>query len=136
MPVRLFSYSLFVNCNLFWRQSERGYKSCQATKRNSLKLVILCCGFHFLFILNLQRLFRLLQVIILLTPKNIKRHTTSYQRSIFDCSLQLQLTDKLFSGACCHIARSSIGLNLSQSELLGTVKNTAFVSCGVLFVQI
>ena len=115
---------------------KRGYKSCQTTKRNYQKLVVICCCFHFLFILNLQRLFRRLQVIILPTPENVKRHTTSYQRFILDCSLQLKLTEKLASGAPCHMARSSTGLNFCQSELLWTVTNTAFGSWGVVFVQI
>ena len=47
---------------------------------------------HFPFVFTLQRIFRRLQVNILLTPEIVKRHSPGQQRSIFNCSLQLQLT--------------------------------------------
>ena len=90
-----------------------------------------CCHFPFMF--YMQRLFGHLQVNILPAAENVKRHTISYQRPIFDCSLQLWLTEMITSGAPRHLALSSTGWHFYQSELLGTVENTFFSNwwCGV-----
>ena len=69
------------------------------------------------FIFNLQRIVKRLQVNMLPTPDNVKRHTTIYQRPIFNCSLQLRLTEMLASGAPRHLACSSTGLHFCQSGI-------------------
>ena len=91
--------------------------------------VILHCICQFPFVFTLQRIFRRLQVIILLTPENVKRHTTGQQSPFFNCSLQLRLTVDI--GTPYHLARSSTVH--CQPELLGTVENTVFAGqwCGV-----
>ena len=90
---------------------------------------ILRCICHFPFVFTLRRIFRCLQVIVLPTPENVKRHTTGQQRPIFSCSLQLRLT--VDRGTPRHRARSSTVH--CQSELLGTVENTVFAGrwCGI-----
>ena len=62
---------------------------------SSLKctIYILRCCCHFPFIFNLQRIFNRPQVNILPTLENVRRHTTSYQRPIFNCSLKLRLKE-------------------------------------------
>ena len=87
---------------------------------------ILRCICHIPFVFTLQRIFRRLQVIILPTPENVKRHTTGQQRPILNCSLHLWLTEMLASGVSRHPARISTGSHFYQSELLGTVENTVF----------
>ena len=87
-----------------------------------LCIYILHCIGHFPFVFTLQ-------VIIVPTPENVKRHTRGQRRPIFNCSLQLRLTVE--SGTPRHPARSST--IHCQSELLGTVKNSVFAGrwCGV-----
>ena len=91
-------------------------------------IFILCCICHFPFVFILQRIFRRLQVIILPTTGNVKRHITGQRRPIFNCSLQLQPT--VDSGTPHHSTRSSTVH--CQSDLLGTVENTVFAGrwCG------
>ena len=60
-------------------------------------------------------------MIILLTPENVKGHTTGQQRPIFNCSLQLRLT--VDSGTLRHPAHSSTVH--WQSQLFGTIENTS-----------
>ena len=79
-------------------------------------ILLYCC--HFPFIFNLLRISRRLQVIILPTPENVKHHNTSYQRTNFDNSLQLPLTEMFTSGAPGRPVWSSTGSHLCQSELL------------------
>ena len=101
--------------------------------QSAVSLSILRFNCHFPFVFSLRRIFRHLQVVILPTPENVKRHTTGRQRPILNCSLQLWLTEILASGFPRHPAHISTGLHFCQSELLGTVKNTVFSGrwCGV-----
>ena len=93
-----------------------------ASEKSWRRRSILRCICHFPFVFTLLKIFRRLQVIILSTPKNVKRHTTGQQRPMFNCSLQLQL--KVDSGTPRHLARSYFVH--CQSDFLGTVENTVF----------
>ena len=88
------------------------------------RMSILRCIWHFPFVFTLQRICRRLQVIIHITPENVKRHTTGQKRPVFNCSLQLLLT--VDSRNPRHWARSSSVH--CQTELLGTVENNVFAS--------